>query len=140
MASATSGYYGPSFPLIQIDPVTNYPNAANNIKKITVEEWQDILHHTHKLPEILDNDGNFLGQNASSDGSVSLEAFNELKNTVDSQKEIIQSQASIIADLQESIAELTQTVNSLKSSSGIMVADWDATKEGIQDENGNTIG
>jgi hypothetical protein len=55
------GLYSPRFPKIQVDSFVNYPNAANNIIKITVEEWQDLLHHTHKVTDILDTEGNFIG-------------------------------------------------------------------------------
>ena len=135
MASQITGYYGPTFPTIQIDKQTNYPNAANNIKKITVEEWQDLLHHTHKLPDILDKDGNFLGQNTSADGSVSIEAFNQLQETVQTQRETI----TTLTERLEALEAAVRNINT-SSTNGIIIGDWDATKEGIQDEHGNTIG
>ena len=140
MATATSGYNGLKFPLIQLDANVNYPNAANNIKKVTVEEWQDLLHHTHKLSEILDDSGEFLGGEGSADGGVSVAAFNELKETVQQQAQTIQTQAETIAQLQESLSQLINTVNNINNSNGIIIGDWDVTKPGIQDQNDNTIG
>lgn len=132
MAIATSGYYGPKYPLIVIDDKnTNYPNAANNIKKITVEEWQDLLHHTHPLAEILDAEGIRLGDAGSSD--VSLEEFNNLKNTVEAQN-------SLITNLQAEIAQLQTTITEMASRGGIEIGDWDVTQPGIQGPDGKTIG
>ena len=39
-----------STPKIIMESDTNYPGAVGIEKKITVEEWQDLLHHTHESP------------------------------------------------------------------------------------------
>ena len=39
--------YTPKYPKILIDNSSNYPNATGIRKEITVEEWQDIMHHNH---------------------------------------------------------------------------------------------
>ena len=111
------GLYSPRFPKIQVDSFVNYPNAANNIIKITVEEWQDLLHHTHKVTDILDTEGNFIGSDLdiSVSGGVDEETFNELKNTVQSQSETIASQAETIST-QSGIIENLQTIVESNSS------------------------
>ena len=111
------GLYSPKFPKIQLDSFINYPNAANNIVKITVEEWQDLLHHTHKVTDILDTEGNFIGSDLdiSVSGGVNEETFNELKNTVESQAETIATQAETIST-QSGIIENLQTIVEANSS------------------------
>lgn len=37
-----------SNPKIIMETDVNYPGAVGIEKKITVEEWQDLLHHTHE--------------------------------------------------------------------------------------------
>lgn len=39
--------YAPKYPKILIDNSSNYPNAIGIRKEVTVEEWQDIMHHNH---------------------------------------------------------------------------------------------
>lgn len=126
---ATNGGYGATYPRIQTDPNINYPASQYNIQKITVEEWNDLLHHTHKLCDIQDNDGNFLDSGSSQDlsGYVKREDYDALAETV--------------ASLIERVAELESRISSGGGDlSGITIGDYDLDTPGIQDENGNTIG
>ncbi len=151
MAGSSSSVYSPKFPKVQLDQKINYPNAASNIKKLTIEEWEDILHHTHQVDFLVDEEGNFINPDALPGGSggkvqVTKEEFDTLKSTVESQAELISSQSELITTLQNNITALEAKVDSLEPSgggdntNGFIVGDWDAEQEGIQDINGNTIG
>ena len=61
-----------SYPKIIMDNNTNYPGANTNIRRITVEEWNDLLHHTHEG----------IGS-ASSDETITKEQYDALKEEVD---------------------------------------------------------
>lgn len=154
MAGSSSGVYDPKFPKVHLDTKINYPNAANNIKKITAEEWEDLLHHTHQIDYIVDADGNFINPDSISIGGsggkveVTKEEFDTLKTTVESQAQTIQDQSSTITTLQDTISTLQTRILALEQNSGssgdntngFIIGDWDAEREGIQDINGNTIG
>ena len=117
--------YGATYPKISIDEHVNYPNAQFNIKKITVEEWNDLLHHTHRQSEILDNNGEFIGQEGAT--AVSAEEVNELKEQVNTLIEQNRALASRITAL-----ENAGSSGSAGSDDGIFIGDWDAEKPGIQ--------
>jgi len=88
------GYDSYKFPEVKFDKQANYPNAAGNIKKITVEEWNDILHHTHSVGTFVDNNGEFVdpSQDGSGSGSgISLSEFNELKESVNNIKTTVET-------------------------------------------------
>lgn len=118
--------YGATYPKISIDEHVNYPNAQFNIKKITVEEWNDLLHHTHKQSEILDNNGEFIGQEGAA--VVSAEEVNELKEQVNTLIEQNRALASRITALENA----GSGGGSASSDGGIFIGDWDAEKPGIQ--------
>lgn len=83
MAYSYANGYSDKYPMISIDPQVNYPNASNNLKKPTVEEWQDLLHHTHKITEILDSNGQFLGnENINIGTGVSKEEYDALVDRI----------------------------------------------------------
>lgn len=114
--------YGATYPKISFDEKVNYPNAQFNIKKITVEEWNDLLHHTHRQAEILDNNGEFIGQEGAA--AVSAEEVNELKEQINTLIEQNRALASRITALENAVNE--------SSDDSIFIGDWDAEKPGIQ--------
>ena len=113
--------YGATYPKISFDEKVNYPNAQFNIKKITVEEWNDLLHHTHRQAEILDNNGEFIGQEGA-------EEVNELKEQINTLIEQNRALASRITALENA----GSGGGSASSDGGIFIGDWDAEKPGIQ--------
>lgn len=113
--------YGATYPKISFDKKVNYPNAQFNIKKITVEEWNDLLHHTHRQAEILDNNGEFIGQEGA-------EEVNELKEQINTLIEQNRALASRITALENA----GSGGGSASSDGGIFIGDWDAEKPGIQ--------
>lgn len=132
-----SPVYGATFPKIVVDETINYPNSATLKKNVSVEEWNDLFHHTHCISDIVDENGVALGGSGSipaSGGGVSVEEYQALQNKVTTLE-------STIATLQQTISTLLSDVEALKSSSGssdsdgIDVGDWDVTRPGIQGPN-----
>lgn len=149
--AVANGVYGAKFPPIQMDGTVNYPNAQYNIKKITVEEYNDLLHHTHKLNELMDSEGHFLTGDEVSVG-VSSSDFNALKARVESLEESGTGSSSGNYATQEALQTLQELVNvqsglittltnkvaaleNASSSGGIEIGDWDVEREGIQGPN-----
>ena len=110
--------YGATYPRIVMDESVNYPNARFNIKRITVEEWNDLLHHTHKKSEIVNEDGNFLGASEPLDDSSVTEALIE-------RVEELESQVTIL------LAKVAALENG-STDSGVTIGDWDVETPGTQ--------
>ena len=51
------------YPKIIMDTENNWPSAESLIKRITSEEWGDILHHTHAANDLASEDGDAGGFN-----------------------------------------------------------------------------
>ena len=100
------------YPLIVIDKRQNSPNL-NRTKTLTVEEYYDLLHHTHHSSDIIGGEG---GESPSIDELINT--INEMKNT---------------------ITTLTARVVALENAAED-ITDYDLDTPGIQDINGNTIG
>jgi len=127
---ASGGFYSYKFPEINMDNTTNYPSAAGIIKKITAEEWADMLHHTHKITEIVDANGNKLGSGA--DGTITAYDDTEIKasiSTLESKVQTLENNQSqpveeyddtelkgLIQTLQQQVANLIEENTTLKES------------------------
>lgn len=161
--------YGSKFPLITIDNETNYQNASNGIRYITIEEYQDIMHHTHKVSDLVDADGNFIdGDSIPSGGGsssgiskadfdaltetvinlstkvVNLESENvTLKNKVTTIENENVTLSGKVTTLENENAELKSQIQELSENVGngdLSIGDWDVDQPGKQDAEGNTIG
>lgn len=108
--------YISQYPEITIDKSNNSPNSMQY--KLAQEEFYDLMHHTHKLSDLLIEGNNNNPQ----------EIINNLINDVNELKNIIKTQNEII--------------NKLVEHAGISaeIGDWDAITPGIQDIEGNTVG
>ncbi len=113
--------YSSQYPKIIMDTSTNSVNDSL-AKKLTVEEYYDLLHHTHTVSSLIGS----VGGDASYDGITNI--VNTLSDTVNSLVNTVQIQ-------QETINELKAQLNSL-----IHVKDWDVNTPGNQDVNGNDLG
>ena len=111
--------YGATFPKVVLDTNINYPNAHFNIKRITVEEWNDILHHTHKASEILDDDGNMPG---STIARITVEEYAEMKETIQ----------TLTEQNTELISRIAALENASDANGDITIGDWDVETPGIQ--------
>ena len=117
--------YTGKYPKIVTDERSNSPNQ-NMYVRLTVEEYYDLLHHTHNASDIIG---------------------------INNEGKVEPSNPAEIAELQSTIKTLTQTTQMLQNAINDMnkkvdkyieedigIADYDATIPGIQDENGNTVG
>ena len=100
---ANKNYDYSKFPRIVVDDKVNNPNSYNMIKQLTNEEYQDLLHHTHMIEDIIGGDGISIGS-----GEVSKAEFNELKSQ-------LQSAASTISTLQNTINTLQQHITTIQN-------------------------
>ena len=80
--------YTSKYPLIKTDSNINNTNAYFNTKHLTVEEYMDLMHHTHSIGDLLGSNGEPLGEDFNFDPSgisvgVSKEEFDALKARVD---------------------------------------------------------
>ena len=114
-----SHVYTSVYPTIIID---DRPNSVNDSmqKKITVEEYYDLMHHTHDISSLTNNNGM---------------TYDEIVNTINELKSTIAEQQKIINNLSNDIANLNNEVSNMPP-----VSDWDVETPGIQDANGNDLG
>ena len=130
--------YTSEYPEVVMDRDTNSANSGM-IKRVTVEEWYDLLHHTHKVEEFVDKDLNRVqalsvpinpeegGGSGGMDSSVEQQILNtisQLTSKVDSLTQTIEAQQATIEQQQQQINDL---LNNPSSSGGIDVIDYDAT-------------
>lgn len=112
--------YVSKYPRIIIDKRSNSPNDSLQ-KKITIEEFYDLMHHTHKISDLI-NDG----------GDISYEEIQSiilgLQQEIKELKAIIQTQQATIEGIK------TELVNTAS------ISDWDVETPGNQDINGDTLG
>lgn len=94
------------YPEIIIDKTTNSLNAEGLIYKMTAEQYQDILHHTHKIGDLIGGDGATI-----SAGEVSADDFEALKT-------LVNTLSNKVTSLETENGELKQKVQNLESSSG----------------------
>lgn len=117
-----SDMYTSKYPKILIDTNTNSVNDSM-LQKITVEQYYDLLHHTHDISSI-----------SIGEGSMS---YAELQSMVIALKEELDSLKSIVGNTDEiknSIDELNKQMAKVPT-----VSDWDTETPGVQDANGNDV-
>ena len=102
------------YPEIIIDKDNNSVNKDHNIV-LTVEQYYDLLHHTHNTSDIIGSES-------------SMQTISEV------QENILQLK-NTIASLKLSIDEIKQQLNDMNED----VNDYDVLTAGIQDITGNTI-
>ena len=125
-------------PEVVMDRDTNSANSGM-IKRVTVEEWYDLLHHTHKVEEFVNKDLERVealavpvnpetgGGSGGIDSSVEQQILNQiaqLTSKVESLTQTVESQQAIIEQQSQQINDL---IANPPSSGGIDVIDWDAT-------------
>ena len=150
-----SNKFTSKYPRIIFDKRENSVNDGL-AKKLTVEEYYDLLHHTHDLSSLI------------GDGDVPIsdimESINKLIVNVTRLEETIEYQETVIKRYEEeithltniteshnkTITELNQVVNNQNEiiqnitneviHNGITIGDWDVEKPGDQDINGDDLG
>lgn len=127
--------YISKFPEIVIDRKFNSPNAQT--ANITVEQYYDLMHHTHKASDLLGGDGSSQGGGISEEDKKTIQELKtkieELTTTINEQQKLIETQNRAISSLEDSVKTIGETA-------GFDIADWDVTKPGIQGPEGDTLG
>ena len=89
--------YTSKYPTIVIDQRTNSVNESM-IKKITVEEYYDLKHHTHSISDL-----------AVDDGGISYDQMQtmitEMSTTINQLNDIIQQQNNTIKQFNDTIRQ-----------------------------------
>lgn len=108
-----------AYPEILIDKQTNLPNPDGYFK-LTFEQYYDLLHHTHNIADI--------------PGAESSETIQALKQRINEMEEALDALTIKYNELKEKADSIAEQIES-----EVDIADWDVTKPGIQDADGNTI-
>lgn len=114
-----SNAYNSKYPSILIDERRNSANDSLQ-KKITIEEYYDLMHHTHNFSDLAIGD----------DGMT----YKEMQTTITELKEIANNFNNIMQEQKNTINQLTETVNDLKSEM-IVITDIDGTNLNTKDTN-----
>lgn len=124
---ALNNTYTSKYPTIIVDTRANSVNESLQ-KKMTIEEYYDLMHHTHNISQL-----------TSDEGAMS---YNEMQNAINSLTKTIGELKIIIEAQQSTIIELKQTVQTLSDevANTPTVSDWDVETPGNQDINGNDLG
>ena len=113
--------YTSKYPKIVIDSIHNSVNESL-AKRWTIEEFYDIMHHTHNIEDLvgsLENGGD----------------YTEIKNTVAELIQTVNELKTENEELKKIIKEITDEISNMTS-----VGDWDVETPGIQDSQGNDLG
>lgn len=126
--------YTSKYPAVVTDKNVNSVNDSM-IKKITVEEYYDLKHHTHSMSDLTtDEDGMSYTE--------MQDVINNLNNIIKEQSDVIQKLEADTTELKALIISQNETINVMKKEMDNMasIADWDALKPGNQDVEGNDLG
>ena len=138
--------YKSKYPKIIVDKDANSVNDQLQ-KKMTIEEYYDILHHTHDIESLSNSSGTTI-QEMYNTILETQQTLNDFRSTIEQQNDIIEQQNKIIQEQQNivnniseeneevkrKVAELANEIINIPS-----VSDWDASAPGIQDMNGDTV-
>ena len=149
-------HYTSKYPRIIMDSIGNSANESMK-KTLTVEEYYDLLHHTHDAASIVNN---HTGDTSYSELQTSVAETQQIVNNL---KQMIEQLTTNNNDLQQTVNTLNTTIEELTNNNAELraimktqaesieviqkemeslapISDWDAETPGNQDVNGNTIG
>ena len=131
-----SNIYSSKYPNVLIDKRGNSVNQSLQ-KRLTIEEYYDLVHHTHNMSDIVMDIGEGEGNNYTelmSSMSKLNDRINQLVSTVETQQKTIEDQKKTIESLTQTVEELKDDIINTPS------IDWDPDTPGIQDLEGDTLG
>jgi len=108
-----SKVYTSKYPKIITDNRGNSVNESLK-KQLTIEEYYDIMHHTHDASSILNKED--------------IANYEEMQNSIKSLTETVNT-------LQVTIKNMQDQINNMPP-----IGDWDTDTPGIQDQEGNDLG
>ena len=103
---------GQKIPEIIVSNTEDSINGGNLVYKLTLEEFYDLMHHTHKASDII-----IEGQGTDQIDNIIIDNLNtniqELKETTEKQNEIIVKQTKSIETLTKQVKDLQDTIDSM---------------------------
>ena len=137
----SSNLYTSKYPRIIVDKRANSVN--DSLKKVlTIEEFYDIMHHTHPVSVLTVNEGEMTYNEMQNTVNNLTEKLNTYDTTINQQQEIIKKLEADTTELRNLIKTQNNIIQTMKTEMENMasVSDWDVEKPGIQDANGNDLG
>lgn len=133
---------GQKIPEIIVSSGEDSINGGNLVYKLTLEEFYDLMHHTHKLEDLQDENGILFPSTnplppSEGDGAepappveqpVSL--IQQMQNTINALTEQITNLEIKISDLEDNMALNNAEINSKVDNyidEDLTIGDWDAT-------------
>jgi methyl-accepting chemotaxis protein len=142
------------YPEIIVDKDANMASGSLNTHHLTVEEYYDLLHHTHGFSDLVDDEGTSINELVEIVDQFSG-TVNTLSNTVEELTEQLSQATTTIAELREqlsstqsdistvthSVEDITGRVKTVedKIAESYDVSDYDATTPEREDIDGNII-
>lgn len=129
---------GQKIPEIIVSNGEDSINGGNLVYKLTLEEFYDLMHHTHKLEDLQDENGIlFPSENplppSEGDGAEPtppVSVIQQMQNTIVTLTEQITKLETKISDLEGTIDSNNAQINSKVDNyieNDLVVGDWDAT-------------
>ena len=128
---------GQKIPEIIVSNTEDSINGGNLVYKLTLEEFYDLMHHTHKLEDLQDENGILFPPSSGNQGIAPLppkqqpvSLIQQLQiNITNLSKQIVQLEAKI-SDLENTIESNNAEINSKVDNyidEDLTIGDWDAT-------------
>ena len=128
---------GQKIPEIIVSNTEDSINGGNLVYKLTLEEFYDLMHHTHKLEDLQDENGILFPPPSSGNEGIApppeqqpVSLIQQLQiNITNLSKQIVQLEAKI-SDLENTIESNNAEINSKVDNyidGDLTIGDWDAT-------------
>ena len=131
---------GQKIPEIIVSNTEDSINGGNLVYKLTLEEFYDLMHHTHKLEDLQDENGILFPPPSSGNEGIAppeqqpVSLIQQLQiNITNLSKQIVQLEAKI-SDLENTIESNNAEINSKVDNyidGDLTIGDWDATTPAI---------
>ena len=135
------------YPEIVIDKNANMGSGSHNNRMLTVEEYYDLLHHTHSISDILDDEGyspseiGGLVEQMQTTITTMADTIAQANETIEALRTKVADNAQVIENLTQSLVAVDQQIETInhKLDEAYQVSDYDATTPEIEDDDGNII-
>lgn len=128
---------GQKIPEIIVSNTEDSINGGNLVYKLTLEEFYDLMHHTHKIEDLQDENGILFPPPSSGNEGIApppeqqpVSLIQQLQiNITNLSKQIVQLEAKI-SDLENTIESNNAEINSKVDNyidGDLTIGDWDAT-------------
>lgn len=135
---------GQKLPEIIISKEEDSINGGNLVYKLTLEEFNDLMHHTHKLEDLYDENGILFppssplppsegggdAEPTPPEGNKPISAIQQLQDSIENLKSRIHELEDTVQLLSNTVEDNNAELNSKLDTyidEDLMVGDWDAT-------------